>query len=299
MHLRILCATQYFPRNPRIRDKRTIEHYERTLNRFRDVLGHEPEERDLTDDNVLSLMTADVRAGLSPVTANFRRKYLVALWNWCAKRRLVDKFPTVPKFPEPVRIPSAWSEEQLRRLIVSCEKAKGMIGDVLAKDWLLAFHAVAWDAGVRTTELLSLRWDWLDSKRGVLRVPAEVRKGKLKDALYQLMPDTIAALEQIRTRRKVIFDGVSRSGFWKRYNTVLRRAGLPTDKSCKPQKLRRSHASHLKAAGGDATASLMHSSDEITRIAYLDPSVCDQPHAAKLFRILPDPRNREPDRRQG
>jgi hypothetical protein len=62
---------------------------------------------------------------------------------------------------------------------------------------------------------------------------------------------------------------------------------LPTDRSCKPQKMRRSHASHLKAAGGDATASLMHESDSTTRKSYLDPSITDSPPAAKLFRILP------------
>lgn len=280
------CLKQYANLKPL--DPKTISHYELAICRFAEYVGHEPRIADLTDDAMRGFMAWTV-SRRSATTANDRRKCLLALWTFCAKRGLLLKWPTVPKMPEPKRIPRAWTRDQLLALIKSCQEAKGRIGKVLAKDWWLAFHLTAWDTAERTRALLSLRWDWLDMDRGILYAPAEARKGKRKDALYQLMPDTVEALRAIRANKsQIIFAGLGHhSAFYKRYEVILRRAGLPSDRSCKPQKMRRSHASHLKAAGGDPTASLMHESDSTTRVSYLDPSICDTPPAAKLFRILP------------
>lgn len=69
---------------------------------------------------------------------------------------------------------------------------------------------------------------------------------------------------------------------------LFRLAGLPSGRDCKPQRLRRSHATHLKAAGGDPTLALGHSSEEVTRRYYLDPVILgDESPAALLPPIAP------------
>ena len=50
--------------------------------------------------------------------------------------------------------------------------------------------------------------------------------------------------------------------------------------------IRRSVASHLQAAGVDASNVLQHSSPRVTRESYLDPGICAQVKPADvLFRI--------------
>lgn len=279
----------YFLQNLRIRSEHTRDQYRYALIAFSVATGkHRPTLDDLTDDNVRLMMRSIVESGRSPVTANDRRIQICALWSWAARRGMLQRWPTVEMFMVPRRIPRAWSEEQLQRLMQSCLHARGKIGGIPAPLWWLSFHALQWDSGGRTSELLTARWENLDRDRRLLYIPAENRKGKRKDALYAIMPDTLAMLQRIDLGHELILPGIgSPSSFYKRYNCILERAGLPTDRRCKPQKMRVSHASWLKKRGGDATASLMHESDATTRRAYLDPSVCDSPPAARLFRIIP------------
>jgi integrase len=299
-------ACEYFlARNPRIRDDRTISHYRTTVGMFSRFLGRRARLSDLTEDSVSQLMVWIVRNGCSPVTANHRRKNLVSLWNWLAKRNLVDTWPTVEKMTEPKRVPRAWTQEQLARLIDACRNMPGSInGYVPASDFWLAWHGVAWDTGARTSEMFAMKWSWLDRKNGILHVPAEVRKGKRNDAIYQLMPDTLEVVLRLDQGADRIFFGIGHpTALWNRYTRLLKRAGLPTDRYCKPQKMRRTHASYLKISGGDPTGSLGHSSDAVTRASYLDPSICQSPPASRLFRILNSEfrelENQEPEKETG
>jgi integrase len=279
----------YFLHNLRIRSEHTRDQYRYAIAAFGAAIKKKPSIDDFTDDNVRVMMRWIVEQGRSPVTANDRRIQICALWSWCARRGIVQHWPTVEMFVVPRRIPRAWSEDQLKALMQSCLLARGKIGGIPAPLWWLSFHALQWDSGGRTSELLTARWENFDAGRQLLYIPAESRKGQRKDALYALMPDTVEMLLRINVGHPLILPGIGcPSAFYKRYNTILERAGLPTDRRCKPQKMRVSHASWLKHRGGDATASLMHESDSTTRRSYLDPSVCDSPPAARLFRILPD-----------
>jgi len=64
---------------------------------------------------------------------------------------------------------------------------------------------------------------------------------------------------------------------------LLKATGLPTGRNCMFHKIRRTHATHLHIAGGDATASLGHGSDVITRGYYLDPRYIRGGHLADLM----------------
>lgn len=288
MHFLSEACEFFLARNPRIRDPRTISHYRSTMGMFSRFLERRATLDDLDEESVVLFMAWIVKNGNSPVSANHRRKNLVAMWGWLARRKIIDRWPSVPKLPEPQRVPRAWTRDQLERLVDACRRTTGSInGYAPASDYWLAWHGVAWDTGARTGEMLALCWRWLDHENGILHVPAEARKGKRKDAIYRLMPDTLEIVLRLNLGHERIFYGIGHSSaFWKRYERLLLLAGLPTDRSSKPQKMRRTHATWLKISGGDPTASLGHSSDAVTRASYLDPSICSPAPALSLFRIL-------------
>jgi integrase len=227
--------------------------------------------------------------GVKPVTANGYVKQLKALWTWLAKKRVVEQFPTVDKLKEPERIAIAWTREELCKFLAACGEQVGMMGGVLSNLWWVAFHRVIWDSGERTGAMLALRWDWLDLKSGHLTVPGEFRKGRQKSMVYRLKPATVEALRQIRRPdRDVIFPVSGRDpqrAFYSGYRSILRDAGLPYEPHRSgPQKWRRSFASHIEAAGGNATKALKHRDRRVTEDSYLDPRITEvEPENDKLF----------------
>lgn len=287
--LRDLCEKQYFALNVRIRDEKTRTQYRIALGNFRDFLGREGTLDDLTDDAMTRFIIwlRDVRE-LHPRTCNDRRSRLNALWTWLANREFLLRRPTNCPLEEPQRTPRAWTQDELRRLIRACHDSPGTIGPLPASTFWLAFHSLAWDTGARTSELLQLRWEWLDHGTGWVSVPAYARKGQKRDACYRLQPDTMAVLSTFRRPTGPILGwDYHASRFWQLYSELLTRAGLPNSRYDKPQKMRRSHGSWLAAAGGDATGSLGHLDSATTRQHYLDPRiVAPSPSSQLPFRLL-------------
>jgi len=99
MQLDTLCE-QYLSVRTKIRSTLTRDHYRRSVEQFGAYLGRDATADDLTDDALSGFILATVNAGFSPVTANQRVKQLRALWNWAAKKRLVEQFPTFEDLDE-------------------------------------------------------------------------------------------------------------------------------------------------------------------------------------------------------
>ena len=191
-------------------------------------------------------------------------------------------WPTVTRIPEPVRIPVAWSREDLDRLFRAADTERLLISGVPSPSWWRTLHLVAWDTGERITALLGCCWSHLSGEW--LTIPAELRKGKRSDRAYRLAPQTLAALERIREpeRPEIWPWPYHRSYLWIRYRIIRQRAGLPTDRRSAFHRIRRSVASHYEAAGGNATELLGHESRATTR-AYLDPRIVETPQAVDLL----------------
>lgn len=279
---------QYAPQNMKLRAKSTKLHYRIMLGHLAEYLGRDPVLSDLQDATAAGFAHWLLNGRRSVVTVNQRLNYLRALWNWCARQGLVGKFPTLGNFPEPKRVPRAWTEQQLTKLFNACCRVPGRIGGVRASDWWLGLHLVLWDTGERAAATLAMRWDWLDLETGTLDVPPEVRKGGTKGMIYTLKPATLAVLRRIKSpARDMVFPwGKCVSQFYLDYNRLLIAAELPADRRCKPQKMRRSFASHVEAAGGNATEALAHSSRKVTTNSYLDPSIVSQSPANLLLPII-------------
>lgn len=295
--LRSLCFGEYFELNHRIRDPKTRKQYDIALADFREYLDREPTVGDLSDDTLtrFRLWLRDVRK-LEPRTCNDRCGRINALWRWLADRgeHEIKKRPTNCPLDVPKRTPRAWTQDELRRLMLACQISPGVIGHLPASSFWVAFHCLAWDTGARTGELLQLRWEWLDRVSGWISVPANVRKGQRRDAFYRLQPDTLAVLRGIEVTFPngqgmglILGWDYHRTRFFQLYSELLTRAGLPNTRYDKPQKIRRSHGSWLAAAGGDATSSLGHSDPRTSRQAYLDPRIVAPAPSGQLpFRLV-------------
>lgn len=269
----------YLPARPQIQSERTEHLYRMTFGVFGRYLGHIATLDDLSDETVGAFMRHLKKSGRAATTVNGYRDKLRALWEWCARKKLVDTFPTIGDMPVPVKMPTAWTEEQLHSLFMACAEMPGEVAGIPAPDWWRAIHLISWDTGERTGALFQLRWDMLDLSTGKLVVPAECRKGGRKPMPYVLkMDDTIPLLRRIRPlTEELILPWEMHSGtFYNRYKKLLKLAGLPYVrwKSCL-QKMRRSFASHLEAAGGNATVALAHTSRAMTERSYLDPVLLD------------------------
>ena len=186
----------------------------------------------------------------------------------------------------------AWMVEDLRSLLNACQQTPGEIEGIPAGDWLTAIHWFWWSTGERRSAAMSIELSWVNLDRAEVMVPGSVRKGRRKAMLYRLLPQAVAAIRKIwSTERKLLFPWKRCEGsFYYHYTRLLRRAGLPTDRKSKPQRMRRSFASHLEAAGGNATEALGHSSRAVTRKAYLDPRIAGgENHAKRLPPLDPPP----------
>lgn len=258
---------------------RTAKLYRLTFDRFRDWLGRSPRLSDLTDEAVCGFLQARMSEGLSAHTVAKERSTILALSQFAAKKRHISEFLDIPIVHPAAILPQCWRREHLEKLLQACRDTKGWIGKAPASVLWVAFHLLAILTGERTGALLALRWEWLDGR--VLRVPAEARKGRKKPMLYRLSDTALHSLAELRkyTEETGLIFAVPwarehHSGtFYRHYGKLLDRAGLPSGRRFKPQCLRRTFASFLEAAGGDATEALAHTDRKTTVKSYLDPAV--------------------------
>lgn len=264
--------------------KENPRQYRIQLNHFKRFLGHEPTLDDLAD-NILADFMDWLLDGRSPATVNKAYSCIAALWRHAADLGLISTRPTIRPMPQPETIPMAWMIDEIRRLLKACQETPGKIEGIPAGDWLEAIHWFWWSTGERCSAAMSVEMNWVNLERGEVHIPAQVRKGRKKPMLYQLLPQAVAAIRKIWSPdRQMLFPWKkSVSMFYKRYTALLKRAGLPTDRKSKPQRMRRSFASYLEAAGGNATEALDHSSRSVTKKSYLDPRITGiKNHAQKL-----------------
>lgn len=260
--------------------------YETNIGKANAVLGRAAMLSDLSDDLIARVCGKLLSDGRSPSTANKVRGQLVALWNFAAKRGLIATWPTLRKYQEYRREPTAWSKEQLGVLFEQCRRQCGKIGTAPANLWWLTLLSVLWDTGLRIGAAVKLEWKQIDFERGYILVKAEQQKDR-EDAWFRLHEHTLALLKLLRADRRdgVVFEWpYCKTYLWLMFGKLLRQAGLPNGRRDKFHKIRRSVASWFEVAGGNATELLGHSGREITRL-YLDPTICQKPQAAdRLFR---------------
>jgi integrase len=291
MKLSAFLETVYAPLRLRGRSPNSIRLLRHAVRQFSRHLGRDAELIDLEDLAVCQFLAAR-GATLSPYSVERERCGLLALWRLAADRRLVECRPCVRASALPDRTPRAFTMPELDRLLAAAAAEPGYIGPFPAGRWFSALILTLYESGERVAAVLGTPLECWQSP--YLRVPAIVRKGRRRERLYELSPTTAAEVSMVAASSTtgMVFGWPYAPGtIYGRYGRITARAGFGSGREFKFHALRRTTASHLAAAGVDATAYLGHSSDRITRRSYLDPRITGA-SGCKPIDALPRPRPR-------
>lgn len=276
-------AARYARHNLATASPNTLRLWRIAVDLFSRHLGRSARIADLTDDTLAGFIGWRLES-VTAATTNRDVASLLALWRWLHRCGEVTRWPMVRLVPEPRRTPQAWSRRDFCRLMAAARDAPGRVGDWPARDWWPALLLVLYDTGERIGAVLQLAWPQVDLDGRWVLFLAATRKGRREDKLSRIADDTAEVLAAIRGDGLVFRWPKDYGYLWACYGRLLRSSGLPTDRYHKFHCIRRTTASHLEAAGGDATAALGHAARRTT-LAYLDPRITQPPQAVdRLWR---------------
>lgn len=260
---------RYIRCNTRISDRRSIKKYQHAYNKLAQFLKRTPLVDDLTDETLASLMRHLLDSGLAPRTVNDIRGCLCAVWEWRWRKGECPSGPTVRPLREPPPEPVIWTPVQLERLLWHARGLPGEICGIPAGQFWYSLHLVAYDTAERPEALWQIEWPMLVGD--TLKLPARIRKWKLKPARYKLHPDTLAVLESIREpARKLIWPWPkAECSKYETYSKIVKGAGLPNGRKHGLGCMRKTVLTMLDGKGGDATEHAAHSSRALTERHYL------------------------------
>lgn len=241
------------------------DHKSTTRSRVRGAMRHWARLglEELGTDNCEIYRDARLNEGASPATVRGELSKLIAFAKW---RGIVVEI-RMPKSPE--RCPKAWSRRELRTLFNEAERTNRNIWGIPGRVFWPGLLGLCYDTGERIGAVLQI--EWADIQERTVYYKAEYRKGGARDAVGAISRYTQKRLNLLRPHAvKRPFVHGSPSTLWKAYKVLLEDAGLPSARDSKFHRLRRTHATELYKAGRDASASLGHSSDAITRKSYID-----------------------------
>lgn len=268
----------------------TLESYRTTLAQLDRWWGHSFRVRDLSDENIGKFVRERRMTGASAATCNRQLGELRALWR-LASQRLSGRLPppTLGDFPEPKRLPVAWTPAEFARILAEAQQQAGveaLIDGVPAAMFWRALLLTVYDSGGRIGAVMLAAAAQLDVERSELLLVAESQKQQADQLVALSREDTLPALERmLRYRRHLtprsrLFgwpydaaEGTKWQTLRRRYRKILLAAGLPASSRDMFHKLRRTTLSAVAAKLGIDEASRVagHSSIAVTREHYVDP----------------------------
>ena len=282
--LRGFYREKFEPLRLRSRRPNTKRLYRSTLNAFDAFLGRPALLTDLRDETVNAFAAARLDSGLSKFSVNKDLSNLLAIWRWAHRKGAVCTWPDVELEAVPEITPVALTRDELARVKAAIESEPRPVGGLPGPRFWLPLFLLIFDTGERINAVMALTWDRVDLPGRWVRFHHDSRKGGRADNLTKIANDTAFALTAIRRREgKVFVWPYAPNYIYARLAPIMQRAGLPDTKLYKFHCLRKSMASHLKAAGGDPQRVLRHSCAKVTR-AYIDPRIAPEgPSAVDLL----------------
>jgi len=291
MKLRDLLHNQYAV----LKDLRepSVKKHVYTIDRFRDFLRDtfpdrdpEPTLADLDDLLVMRFLrwrATAVHHGKKPSqsTVSKDRDNLMALATFAAKKRMkvagsteAMEFLVLPSRPGVIRIPVAYTVDEVQKLIVLAGTREGTAGGQPAGWFWQTLIYSAWCTGERIGALLGLRWADVDTEARVITFRAATRKGHARDIQRAITPDLAQQLQSHRQDDAgLVWDWCADRDYfslWPSMRLLCQRAGIRITGF---HALRKASASYIAAAGGNAQEHLSHASPAMTRDHYLDPRI--------------------------
>ena len=295
-NLRDEFENNFRPHKLRHKSPDTVYKYRLEIQRFEQFLGRRATTDDLNDiavGDAAEWVLAKEGLDLSVESTRGFQGRICKIWDFLARKRIVETFPTIENLRRQKRIPQAWTRDELRILWQALRMQPGEISGVPTSDWMCSFLTVMWRTSERPGAMVRVEWTDVDLRNGWLRIAPEKRKGGRQGRVYRLTHDCIEWLERVRfPARQLVWPWPHRYTYlFPRWKEILKCAGLPYDRNRMFGCVRASHASHLEAAGGDATLSLGHASRDTTIGHYLDPTIASNGVAPgdRLFPLDDDP----------
>jgi integrase/recombinase XerD len=237
----------------------TQDFYQRTVARFAQHFRRSPAELDY--EHIRRYQLHLIQTGCQPVTVNRMMTALRFFYKVTMGRH--DALEMIPLAREPKKLRQILTPEEVVRLIEAAPSRK----------YRCAF-SIAYGAGLRSSEVISLKVSDIDSTRMVLRI--EDGKGS-KDRLAKLSPQMLKELRAwwkeakpsvfLFPSRFKAFDHISARQYHRACRDAAIRAKI--DRSVHPHMLRHSFATHLLDRGVDIRviqAMLGHKKLETTAI---------------------------------
>lgn len=267
--------------------KNTVAAYLSDLRHFLGWLGaRDPLKADpaLLDDY---LWQAKSEGTLSPATMFRRMESLRAFYRFQAAEERVALDPTrdfrAPRLPQ--RLPDALNEDEMERLLSAPDG--GTFNGLRAKVMLEVLYAT----GLRASELLSLKPEYVNLAEGWVRVMGKGSKERLvpmHERAVRMLTRWLKAREErfgSKAHAPQVFLGqggkaLSRPQLWRDLTALAKRANL--GRAVHPHLFRHTFATHLVRGGADARSvqeMLGHSSLQTTQIyTHLDRGALKRAH---------------------
>jgi integrase len=304
--------SEYVAENSDIRSKRTRALYLIALQHFSNSLRRPATIADLNEKAMKAFLIFREGEDVADSTYSNEAIKIMAVWRWAASRHYCEA-PRIRITRQPPPTPKAMLQDQIRALFAAAAEYKRTVGGVPGSLLFPAILGVIWESAERIGAVHALKRSDIDIARR--EVTFRKRKGRGRvlrksiskataSALSALLADlslrdaaAIATLRQTLgrepTRDEIAEAGANQSEtpfapvavptLYHHLDAITVAAGLPVEKGQKFHALRKSHASYLVAAGGDARASLDHSSFEITNAHYIDPTVANKRQPVDLL----------------
>lgn len=282
MLLADLCA-DYLAGNPAIRSPHTERLLHTSVSHFGRFLARPPFVNDLSDKRLTAYIRHRQQLGMAAATVEREAAKLLTLARYGAARGLVD-LPLLRIEKAPPAVPIAFLRGEVRQLFRAASRYHATIGGVPGNLVLVALLSVIWDTAERIGALCEVHRSEIDLRGRWITITS--RKNSGRTLVRRLSRSTVRELRKLlaASTHDKPFGFVHRGSLYHHLASVLRDAGLPDDRRHKFHCLRRSHASYLHAAGGDARESLDHADSRTTRDHYFDPRIVGMTNAiGKLF----------------
>lgn len=287
MTLEDLFSREYAPLR-RLGEK-SINCYRVSLRHFDRHLGEPARLDHLSDLTVARFISARERETCR-ATAARDRVQLLALWRYAARKRMKDSagevlpFPEVPILKAPVRVPVAYTSDDVALLIREARRLSGTVAGIPAADWWSSLLLALWESGERINAAMGLKWREVDLVGRRLTFRAETRKNQTRDLDRQITPTLAVWLSGRLQGPTALVWPWDRNAcrLWGHLKGIAKRAGVQYRGF---HGIRRAAVSYAEAAMPGAGQRLAdHSSPAITVKSYLDPRIVPQgPSAPDLL----------------
>jgi len=284
MSLRELFENTYLPMRLLGKSPNTIIAYRVALRHWARSPDHVPV--DAITDVVMARFAAWHFQTTSPATVNKTLRHLRAVIRLAVRQKLLAEMPEMPHLPEGTSEPEAYLHEEIVRIIQAAwAMPSPRIEGIDARDWWVSLLFTIYDSGGRIGAVIATQTADLSLDDGTILLRPEHQKQRRGQRL-RLSEETIAACRPVwRADRIEMWPWpFRREALYRHFRKILVAADVATGvgTGCLFHRLRKSTASYLKAAGGNPTAQLGHSTTAVTA-RYLDPRICGESQAADLI----------------